>query len=381
MQHLYVSLVLVFSINISLAQPPEEWYPGPNLVPNPGFENLRRKLPQYDIDGSVAFRNSIDKWMSPTNATPDLNFFINGTYGLVDIPRTGKAMVGILTHNPESKRSDTYREYIQVKLEKPLIKGEEYYVEFWARHSSSSKMTSNNLGVELSPAPTLNKDWYPLTEMPPIVNAEDIINPEEAEWVKISGKFTAANRERFLLIGNFFDNDNTIFGVAPDPEVNKFNNAYYLIDDVGLWQLIVLPEPESLANQTVEVGQIIRLDRIYFEFDKWNLLPASFEELDELFTLLNKYQSMKIAIHGHTDSRGSDSYNYTLSDNRSQSVYDYLARQGIELDRIQYEGFGERKPIAANDTDDGRQMNRRVEFVVLELGDENVSVENVTDGD
>ncbi len=379
MQHIYLSLVLVFSVTFSLAQPPEEWYPGPNLVPNPGFEELRRQLPEYDIDGSIAFRNSIDKWMSPTNATPDLNFFINGTYGLTDTPRTGKAMVGILTHNPESKRSDAYREYIQIKLEKPLVEGEEYYVEFWARHSTSSKMTSNNLGVELSPAPTLNKDWRPLTEMSPIVNAEEIINPEEPEWVKISGKFTAANRERFLLIGNFFDNDNTTFGVAPNPEENKFNNSYYLIDDVGLWQLNVLPEPESLAEKTVEVGQVIRLDRIYFEFDKWNLLPASYEELDELFTLLHKYPSMKIAIHGHTDSRGSDSYNFTLSDNRSQSVYNYLVQQGIELDRIQYEGFGERKPIATNDTDEGRQMNRRVEFVVLELGDENVSIENVTD--
>ena len=381
MKHIYASIALAFAINLVIAQPPEEWNPGPNLVPNPGFENLRRKLPEYDVDGSVAFRNSIDKWMSPTNATPDLNFFINGTYGLTDTPRTGKAMVGILTHNPESKRSDTYREYLQIKLEKPLIEGEEYYIEFWARHSSSSKITSNNLGIELSPAPTLNKDWRPLTEMSPIVNAEEIINPEEPEWVKISGKFTAANRERFLLVGNFFDNENTTFGEVPNPDDNMFNNAYYLIDDIGLWQLNVLPEPETLADQPMEVGQVIRLDRIYFEFDKWNLLSASFEELDELFNLLEKYPSMKIAIHGHTDSRGSNSYNFTLSDNRTESVYDYLLNKGIERDRIQYEGFGESKPIATNDSDDGRQMNRRVEFVVLELGDDNVLVENVTDRD
>lgn len=381
MKHIYASIALAFAINLVIAQPPEEWNPGPNLVPNPGFENLRRKLPEYDVDGSVAFRNSIDKWMSPTNATPDLNFFINGTYGLTDTPRTGKAMVGILTHNPESKRSDTYREYLQIKLEKPLIEGEEYYIEFWARHSSSSKITSNNLGIELSPAPTLNKDWRPLTEMSPIVNAEEIINPEEPEWVKISGKFTAANRERFLLVGNFFDNENTTFVEVPNPDDNMFNNAYYLIDDIGLWQLNVLPEPETLADQPMEVGQVIRLDRIYFEFDKWNLLSASFEELDELFNLLEKYPSMKIAIHGHTDSRGSNSYNFTLSDNRTESVYDYLLNKGIERDRIQYEGFGESKPIATNDSDDGRQMNRRVEFVVLELGDDNVLVENVTDGD
>ena len=365
------------------AQPPEDWYPGPNLVPNPGFERLRRALPEYDLDGSMAFRNSIDKWMSPNNGTPDLMFFVNGGYDLLDGPHSGKSMVALLTHNPESKRSDTYREYVQAKLEKPLIQGEEYYVEFWVSRSKNSKMTSNNVGVAFSPAPTMNRDWIPLTEMEPVLNVEEIINPEKPEWIKVSGKFTAANRERFILLGNFFDNEETTFGEAANAGENMFTNSYYLIDDIGVYQLNVRPEPEpepeSLAELSVEVGQVIRLDRIYFAFDKWDLLPASYEELDELLTLLHKYPGMKIAIHGHTDSRGSDTYNYTLSDNRARSVYNYLENNGIPLDRIQSEGFGEGRPISDNVSDEGRQMNRRVEFMVLELGEENVSIENVTD--
>jgi len=231
----------------------------------------------------------------------------------------------------------------------------------------------------------MNRDWIPLTEMEPVLNTEEIINPEKPEWIKVSGKFTAANRERFILIGNFFDNEATTFGEAANPGENMFTNAYYLIDDIGVYQLNVRPEPEpepeSLAELNVEVGQVIRLDRIYFAFDKWDLLPASYEELDELLTLLHKYPGMKIAIHGHTDSRGSDSYNFTLSDNRARSVYNYLENNGIPLDRIQSEGFGEGRPISDNVSDEGRQMNRRVEFMVLELGEENVSVENVTDSD
>ncbi|MEO0775145.1 MAG: OmpA family protein [Bacteroidota bacterium] len=377
------ALLFLFAFSTSphlLAQVPAEWYPGPNLIPNPGFEKLRRSLPQYDLDGSVAFRNSLDSWMSPNNGTPDLMFFVNGGYELFDGPHQGNAMVAILTHNPESKRSDTYREYIQAKLDKPLIEGAEYYLEFWVCRSKNSKMTSNNVGVAFSPVPTLNRDWIPLTEMQPILNVDTIINPERSEWVKISTKFTAYNRDRFILIGNFFDNEMTTFGETPDPGDNKFTNAYYLLDDIGLYQLNVRPEPEaSLADRQVEVGEVIRLDRVYFDFDKWDLLPASFEELDELLTLLQKYPGMKIAIHGHTDSRGTDAYNVTLSDNRARSVYDYLANNGVALDRIESEGFGEGRPIRTNDTDEGRQYNRRVEFVVLELGEENVSVENVVD--
>ena len=155
-------LTMIYSLFLA-AQPPEDWFPGPNLVPNPSFEKLRGPLPQYDLDGSQAFRKSIDKWMSPNNGTPDLMFFVNGAYDLLDGPHTGKSMVAILTHNPESKRSDTYREYVQAKLEKPLIQGEEYYIEFWVCRSKNSRMTSNNIGVAFSPAPTMNRDWIPLT--------------------------------------------------------------------------------------------------------------------------------------------------------------------------------------------------------------------------
>ncbi|MFT7452903.1 MAG: hypothetical protein ACI9VN_003639, partial [Patescibacteria group bacterium] len=321
-----IIVFLLFFICQAYTQPQEALNPGPNLVPNSGFEELRRKLPSSDLDGSVAFRNSIDKWMSPTKGTPDLSRLINAGSDQVDSPRTGKAMVAILTHNPESKRSDTYREYLQVKLEQPLVKGKEYYVEFWTKRSIHAKMTSNNMGLALSPAPSMHQDWRPLTDIHPIVNAEEIINPDQPEWIKISHTFKAANRERFLLIGNFYNNDNTTFGEVENSNVELFPNAYYLIDDVGLWQLNVLPEPEpvTLAEKAIEVGQIIRLDRIYFEFDKSNLLIASFQELDELLTLLHKYPTMKIAIHGHTDSRGSGSYNLSLSNSRSKSVYEYL---------------------------------------------------------
>ena len=364
---------------LSFAQATVDSMSSPNLVPNPSFEKLRRALPSYDLDGSVAFRNSIDKWMSPTKTTPDLKLKTN-QYG-EDVAHHGNGMVAILTHNPQSKRSDTYREYIQAKLKKPLLEGEEYYVEFWACRAGNSALVSNNLGVAFSPVPILHKDFEPLLAMKPMLNEKKIINPDKKEWIKISGTFTAANRENFLIIGNFFINRQTKFEKASDADANAFNQAYYLIDDVAVYQVHVPVEPEpaeTLASMDVAVGQIIQLDRIYFETAKWDLLPASFIELDELINLIDKHPSIKISIHGHTDSRGSDHYNQNLSQNRAKAVYLYLLNHGISTDKIAYEGFGESNPVETNDTSEGRQTNRRVEFIVLELEEENVEIKNIS---
>jgi len=73
-----------------------------------------------------------------------------------------------------------------------------------------------------------------------------------------------------------------------------------------------------------------------------------------------------VRIAGHTDSRGSDEYNQRLSEARAKSVYEYLISQGISADRLSYIGYGESRPIDTNDTEEGRQNNRRVELEILE---------------
>ena len=180
-----------------------------------------------------------------------------------------------------------------------------------------------------------------------------------------------------------YNNKNTKFKSVKNLAEPAWENPYYLLDDVSLREIIHI-EPEIaiveepvFENVKIEKGQVIRLDRIYFDFDKSDLLPASNQQLDELVTLMNNYPSMKIAIHGHTDSRGSDRYNEVLSDRRSRAVYDYLLNQNVDYGRLEFKGFGEIRPVDTNDTDEGRQNNRRVEFVVLEINEENVEVENV----
>ncbi|MFT5168313.1 MAG: OOP family OmpA-OmpF porin [Saprospiraceae bacterium] len=366
-------LALVFSFDLTYSQETIQRDTGANLVPNPGFEKLRKKIPEINIESYLAFRNHIAHWTSPTETTPDLLFNINDYSS--EKPRTGDQMIGILTHNPNSKNSDTWREYIQVKLDLDLEQGEEYILEFWVKRHGQAVMASNNIGALLSRVPFMNKDIQPITALRLIVNETDIINPKKPKWQKISATFTADGDERFLLIGNFFDNDNTTFKDVKNSHGTAWHNPYYILDDVSLRQITTIePVVKTLEILDVKIGDVIRLDRIYFDFDKWNLLPTSFEQLDELVNLLLKYPSMRIAINGHTDSRGSDSYNELLSDNRCQSVFNYLINKSIADSRLEYKGYGEIYPIDLNTTDEGRQQNRRVEFVILDFEEEKAQV-------
>lgn len=114
----------------------------------------------------------------------------------------------------------------------------------------------------------------------------------------------------------------------------------------------------------IEVGQVVRLNNVFFDFDKWDLRPESFLELDRVVQLLKDNPAIEIEMSAHTDSKGSDEYNFKLSDNRARSVMEYILSKGIDSKRITSHGYGESQPVATNETDDGRQLNRRVEFKI-----------------
>jgi outer membrane protein OmpA-like peptidoglycan-associated protein len=116
-----------------------------------------------------------------------------------------------------------------------------------------------------------------------------------------------------------------------------------------------------------KVDVVIRLNNIFFETAKATLLPESQQELDNLVKILNDNSKMKIEIQGHTDNVGSDASNLTLSDNRAKSVVAYLVGKGIAANRLTAKGYGETKPVATNDTDEGKALNRRVEFKIISI--------------
>ncbi len=122
---------------------------------------------------------------------------------------------------------------------------------------------------------------------------------------------------------------------------------------------------KELKLVPIEVGRAVRLNNIFFDLGKSELRSESSPELDRIVTVLNDNPKMVIELGGHTDNTGSKELNSKLSQDRADSVREYLIGKGIEPDRVASKGFGETKPVATNDTEEGRQQNRRVEFIIV----------------
>jgi len=116
----------------------------------------------------------------------------------------------------------------------------------------------------------------------------------------------------------------------------------------------------------VEIGKKVVLENIYFETNSATLKTSSYPELERVVRMMQDNPGIKLEISGHTDNIGSYLANKQLSENRAKSVVDYLVEQGIDKSRFTYKGYAFTDPIAPNDTPEGRQKNRRVEFEVLE---------------
>ncbi|MBT8052557.1 MAG: OmpA family protein [Xanthomonadales bacterium] len=115
-----------------------------------------------------------------------------------------------------------------------------------------------------------------------------------------------------------------------------------------------------------EVEAVIELEGIHFDFDKATLKPEAMVVLNEAAALLSKHDRVVVEVAGHTDSRGSESYNQGLSERRANAVKNYLTSKGVKASRLSARGYGESRPVASNDTDAGRAENRRVEMIILD---------------
>ena len=340
-----------------------------NIVPNPGFERFAGAPIGWSYKGSY-FGEVVKYWFSATTASPDV-------YGPgVRVPsdwaakgfgkqsaRSGKAMAGLTLFGCLNGKPHC-REYLEIQLAEPLVIGQAYYVEFWVTHLEKS-MHINNLGAYFS-VKEIRRSTDEILIREAQMNSTEVVAAPGGKWVKVSGQFVAKYEAEHILIGNFNDDDHT---VAISPEADSYNYAYYYIDDVLVKKIPpFLPVPvksDDLTRQTLEPGKIIPLKNIYFEFDKDELMPRSFVELNKLLKIMRDNPKLSIRIIGHTDALGNDAYNQALSQRRAQAVVNFLTENKISKSRLFAKGEGERQPIATNDTDEGRAENRRVEFVVI----------------
>lgn len=133
-----------------------------------------------------------------------------------------------------------------------------------------------------------------------------------------------------------------------------------LADEIasGMIQVRKLPNDELLVGMTGETT---------FEVDSDRIKPGFYSTMDKIAVIVKKYGKTALTIEGHTDSTGSAQYNQVLSENRAGSVDRYLTGSGVNPDRISSAGYGKERPIASNETESGRRLNRRVDIVIVPI--------------
>lgn len=151
------------------------------------------------------------------------------------------------------------------------------------------------------------------------------------------------------------------YGIAVKAESYLFYSDNFIVPDTATFEEI----EKTVLLKHLTVGKKIVLKNIFYDFNKATLGSESVSELNRMVMLMKDNPALKIEISSHTDSKGSDPYNLKLSQERAQSVVNYLIGSGIEKTRLVAKGYGETQPIEKNDTEQGRQMNRRTEFKVL----------------
>ena len=342
---------------------------GQNLVNNPSFEEL-----ESCANKQGEFNAQVVGWSSPTKGTTDVfNTCSEKKVGVPKnfkgnlLPYSGKNYAGAYFYS-----SDNYREYLQGTLNQKLEKGKEYNISFYTSIADKSDLIIKDIGIlflkdkfNLSFDKVIESHLIKYTSKN-IYSLLEIRSPniEKLNWKKVEINYLAKGFEENFIIGNF----TTVSYIEKEKLTRKerLGNAYYYIDEVS----IELVKKDDVKLDKHQKTAPLKLDKSYvlkevlFVFDKDELLEKSKKHIFELYKLLEGNR-LNLIINGYTDNEGEDLYNKKLSTLRAKAVVDFLLEKGISEERLFYKGYGKSNPIADNNTEEGREKNRRVEFVLI----------------
>lgn len=377
---------------------------GQNLVRNPGFEQANAGVqevvcnyPGLTSDGIHTFAKS---WSTFSNNSPD--------YWRLDSTRRdcrrfkahgGQAAMGLILYFPkeDTQNGDDYHEYVQGTLSEPLQPGKTYQLSVWVytnkrvgpEHPASTRgifgafavgMACNNLGFAFYNEKiglTKNyREWFAQTKPKPAVQFSKLM-AKDGQWELLTDTFRVDQPCSYFLIGNFADDAKTLNELLPnqplpaadDLSVNvnlKKRIGYYLLDDLSIEPYVYTPPVSAVATALETQKRYTFQAKVLFPTGKAVLQSAVSGELDELAAYLKTNPLVKIEIGGHSDATGSAAINQKLSEQRAMAVKTYLEQKGVPPAQVAARGYGPSQPIADNDTEEGRQQNRRVEVVVVQ---------------
>lgn len=314
--------------------------------------------------------SDVEFWSTPTQGSTD---YFNGCSVAMGTPENfngkqpaefGEGYAGLYLYAP-----DDYREYLQAELSEKLIVGKTYQVSFYISLAERSDFAVKEFGLLFTNTKIAmetrkefsKKLWYTIADNEyhyMEIGYTDFYSDTE-DWLLVHTQFVAKGTENYLILGNFKNNKRTrLFRTKRTAK----QGAYYYLDEVILTSMDPEEKPYGL-------NEIHTFKNLLFSFDKADLVKASITEIDRLYEYLKDNEQLLVAIDGHTDTMGTDAYNKRLSANRAKAVTDYLIKKGISEERVSWKGYGGNIPIADNTSKSGRELNRRVEFLITKMPD------------
>ena len=304
-----------------------------------------------NMGGFDVFKSTFNngKWSEPVNLGYPINTPDDDVFFTIAASGTHAYMMG-------DARADGYGErdiyVVTFILEKPVLTNTEDNLIAWRTEpvsETSMEAAVNTVSLTLLKGRVLDEATKEPVEAS-IILTDNVINEEIATFTSNSatGKYLVS-----LPSGKNY-------GIAVKAPGYLFHSENFDIPKTSAYQEV----EKDIYLKKVEIGKEIVLKNIFFDFNKATLRPESKNELENLTQLMRENPTIKIEISGHTDNVGSAAYNKTLSQARAKAVVDYLINAGIPADRMTSAGYGFDKPIASNETDAGRQLNRRTEFKI-----------------
>ena len=188
-------------------------------------------------------------------------------------------------------------------------------------------------------------------QMKPQKGEEVIFRGEKSDTV-IKGFSNAAGKIKIMLPPG----DNYVVSLNAISDSIKY--AVVAIPSLGEDEYFTDP---YFVNIKFQLARSYRLDNVHFDINKATLRPGSYEQLNDLLEYLQHHPEIKVEIAGHTDNTGAEAHNLKLSQDRANTIRNYLLKKGIKPTQVTAKGYGATDPVADNSTEEGRQLNRRTE--------------------
>lgn len=358
-----------------------------NLVTNPSFEEpVNFDIIQFQGWHKVQASDTPD-YFDLSNKSPHNNIFDQYIGGIK--PKSGNCFVGIFCFRINRGRDvKNIREFIEAPLIQTLEKDSLYKVELSLCLDAESNIAIKNFGILFTQSPMqYEKDFKLFTSRPQVEYNSTYLDSTHS-WMTLQSLYKAQGFEKYIALGNF-KSDKLTITKKMNPVVQKGkkkkwdlvageSSSYYYIDDIIIEKTprirteeIMTKKEKEVITDTFNINKIkidsaIVLKNIIFEFDKYDLLPQSFVEIDKVYKLMTSNPTIRIKLEGHTDNIGSYDFNLRLSLKRVESVVKYLVEKGINPNRVEFAGYSFSCPIASNETPEGRKINRRVVFKIIE---------------